>query len=319
LEPHKLALKEFAEKNSDEFLKFLNQMMNDATMQLAEGLDTLVEIRKLVAEGGIGALERQEPENINEDEQVDGGDMYRRSRADPKEHCKTYMKMGNRTITTLWSISREAPVVIVSKLNVLQQLLHNCLNACLDRLIGPRCLELKMAKGQHHDFNEYNFEPTELLKMVCEMYVFVARADKERVQRVILEDGRSYRPKTFQRSIKILTREQILSKEMLKDFEEFVLDLNKLAVAQEAALASVEIPDNYLDPIMAEIMIDPVLLPTSGTIMDRKVIERHIMSNDDDPFCRAPLRVQDLQPQNELREEIHTFCAKHGISIGNDE
>merc|ERR1719296_222068 len=137
LDAHKAALKQFATDHSDEFLKFINQMLNDATMQLEEGLDTLLEIRRLVREGGEAALQRPTGEQVAEDEQTAGGeDVYRRSRADPKEHCKTYMKMGNRTIRTLGSICREAPMVIVTKLNVLQQLLHNCLNACLDRLAG---------------------------------------------------------------------------------------------------------------------------------------------------------------------------------------
>merc|ERR1719298_279975 len=106
---------------------------------------------------------------------------------------------------------------------------------------------------------------------------------------------------------------------MLSDFETFVNQLNDLAKAQEAAYANVVIPDHYLDPIMSEIMSDPVLLPTSNNIMDRKVIERHIMSNDDDPFNRAHLAVKDLVPQEELRAEIHAFCAKHGIKLGGED
>ncbi len=33
-----------------------------------------------------------------------------------------------------------------------------------------------------------------------------------------------------------------------------------------------EIPDEFMDPIMASIMTDPVLLPTSDTVMDRITI-----------------------------------------------
>jgi len=319
LDAHRNALKKFAVDCSDEFLKFLNQMMNDATMQLEEGMDTLQEIRRLVREGGDAALSRPSAENVNEDEQTaDGADVYRRSRADPKEHCKQYMKMGNRTIRTLWSITKEAPMVIVGKPNVLQQLLHNCLNSCLDRLVGPRCLELKMQKGQVNDFGEYNFQPKELLQMIAEIYVHVGRTDKERVQKMITEDGRSYRPKTFIKATQILGRENLISPKMLKDFEVFVKELNDLASSQEAALASVTIPDHFLDPIMSDIMEDPVLLPTSQNIMDRKVIERHIMSNDDDPFNRQPLAVKDLVPQTELKADIQAFCAKHGITLGGD-
>jgi len=319
LEAHKQSLKAFAVEHSDEFLKFLNHMINDATMQLKEGLDTLAEVRRIVQQGGEAALSRPSGQQLAEDEQTgDGNDIYRRSRADPKEHCKTYMKMGNRTIRTLWSISREAPMVIVTKLNVLQQLLHNCLNSCLDRLVGPRCLELKMQKGQVNDFDEYNFKPKELLQMIAEMYVFVGRADKDKVMKMITEDGRSYRPKTFAKAVSILKRENMISKEILTEFEQFVQGLNDLASSQEAALAGVQIPDQYLDPIMSDIMDDPVLLPTSNTIMDRKVIERHIMSNDDDPFNRKPLSVKDLVPQTELRSEIQAFCTKHGIAFGSE-
>merc|ERR1719428_837417 len=127
---------------------------------------------------------------------------------------------------------KEAPMVLVTKQIVLQQLLHNCLNACLDRLVGPKCLELKGSqKGMNKDFEEFNFDPKALLR------------------------------------------------------------------------------------IMAEIMADPVLLPTSQTVMDRKVIERHIMSNDDDPFNRAHLAIADLVPQPDLKKEIQEFCQKHGILI----
>jgi len=321
LEAHKASLKRFAADNSEEFLKFLNQMMNDATMQLEEGLDTLVEIRRLVKEGGEAALERPDAAQLAENDETtgDGNDMYRRSRADPREHCKTYMKMGYRTIRTLWSISREAPIVIVGKLNVLQQLLHNCLNPCMDRLVGPRCLELKLSKGPATDLDQFEFKPRELLQMIVEMYVSVARADKDKVMTMITEDGRSYRPKTFLKAVTMSKRDGIVPPADVKYFEEFVLGLNALAASQEAALASIEIPDHYLDPIMAEIMVDPVLLPTSNTIMDRKVIERHIMSNDDDPFNRAHLSVKDLVPQDELRAEIHAFCAKHGIALGGED
>jgi len=229
------------------------------------------------------------------------------------------MKLGNRTIRTLWSISRETPSVIVSKTNVLQQMLQNCLNSCLDRLVGPKCLELKMAKGERVDFDEYEFKPKELLQMIAEMYVFTSRADKSKVFKTITEDGRSYRPQTFAKAVSILKREQLISQAMLKEFETFVKELNDMAASQEAALANVTIPDHYLDPIMSEIMVDPVLLPTSKNVMDRAVIERHIMTTDDDPFNRQPLAVKDLIPQTELRDEIHAFCKKHGIALGGED
>jgi hypothetical protein len=49
------------------------------------------------------------------------------------------------------------------------------------------------------------------------------------------------------------------------------------------------IPDEFTDPIMGSLMRDPVQLPTSRHIVDRCVIERHLLSDPTDPFNRAPL------------------------------
>ena len=48
--------------------------------------------------------------------------------------------------------------------------------------------------------------------------------------------------------------------------------------AEEEALANV--PEDFLDPIMGELMRDPVILPSSGKIVDRSTIARHILRCD---------------------------------------
>ena len=53
---------------------------------------------------------------------------------------------------------------------------------------------------------------------------------------------------------------------------------------------------DFVDPLMDTLMEDPVLLPTSGNIMDRSVIHRHLLNSQTDPFNRAPLTESDLQP-----------------------
>lgn len=50
------------------------------------------------------------------------------------------------------------------------------------------------------------------------------------------------------------------------------------------------------DPLMMTLMHDPVVLPTSGKIMDRAVITRHLLNSDTDPFNRQPLTTDMLQP-----------------------
>ena len=52
----------------------------------------------------------------------------------------------------------------------------------------------------------------------------------------------------------------------------------------------------FSDPMMCELMEDPVLLPTSGKVMDRKHITRHLLSTPNDPFNRQALTEEMLKP-----------------------
>ncbi|CAN0482821.1 unnamed protein product [Ectocarpus sp. 12 AP-2014] len=73
-------------------------------------------------------------------------------------------------------------------------------------------------------------------------------------------------------------------------------------------------------PIGCDIMRDPVTLPTSGQIMDRPAITRHLLSDSQDPYNRKPLTVEMLEPNDALREEIEewirqaTFCANSQLA-----
>lgn len=45
---------------------------------------------------------------------------------------------------------------------------------------------------------------------------------------------------------------------------------------------------HFADPLMATLMTDPVKLP-SGAVMERSIIERHLLNSQTDPFSRLPL------------------------------
>lgn len=66
-------------------------------------------------------------------------------------------------------------------------------------------------------------------------------------------------------------------------------------------------PDNFLDPITTLIMEDPVLLPSSKTIVDRSTIETHLLSDDTDPFNRSKLSIDMLIPCVDLKEQIQKY------------
>lgn len=54
-------------------------------------------------------------------------------------------------------------------------------------------------------------------------------------------------------------------------------------------------PDEFKDPLMDTLMVDPVELP-SGVVMDRAIIIRHLLNSQTDPFNRQPLNEDELKP-----------------------
>jgi len=52
---------------------------------------------------------------------------------------------------------------------------------------------------------------------------------------------------------------------------------------------------------MDTLMDDPVTLPSSGKVMDRPVIIRHLLNSQTDPFNRQPLSEDDLNPGNVIK------------------
>ncbi len=47
---------------------------------------------------------------------------------------------------------------------------------------------------------------------------------------------------------------------------------------------------------MYTLMRDPVLLPSSRTVIDRATIKSHLLSDAKDPFNRMPLSLEDVVP-----------------------
>ena len=90
----------------------------------------------------------------------------------------------------------------------------------------------------------------------------------------------------------------------------------------ETASRSVEVdealtadaPDEFLDPLMFTFMKDPVLLPTSGTIIDRATITQHLLNDPNDPFNRKDLTIDMVQPATELKERMSKWLREKRLA-----
>ena len=96
-----------------------------------------------------------------------------------------------------------------------------------------------------------------------------------------------------------------------KDFNNYIIFVDNLR-KEEKILKQEEInyddaPQEFIDPLTFLVMTDPVKLPKSNVILDRKTIETHLLSDQTDPFNREPLTKDMLIECPELKGRIEVY------------
>lgn len=75
----------------------------------------------------------------------------------------------------------------------------------------------------------------------------------------------------------------------------------------------IEPPDELCDPIMNTLIVNPIMLPNTNTIVDEDVIKRHLLTNEYNPFNREELTINELNKYNEnelVIKEVDKFKQK---------
>ncbi|XP_014666719.1 PREDICTED: ubiquitin conjugation factor E4 B-like [Priapulus caudatus] len=116
---------------------------------------------------------------------------------------------------------------------------------------------------------------------------------------------RSYRKELFDDAVVRMTRSLIKTEAEIAQFRHLSSKIDTILIAKlKKDIDYSDAPDEFRDPLMDTIMVDPVVLPPSGTIMDRPIILRHLLNSSTDPFNRQPLTEDMLEPATELKEKI---------------
>lgn len=191
----------------------------------------------------------------------------------------------------------------------------------LNMLAGPKCQELKVRNPE-----SYKFRPKDLLSDVLQIYLHLGSFSEFRI--AIAKDGRSYSKDLFDRADRIARKMALKIDKELDQLTEMVAAVEAIRKAEEEDDAMGEVPDEYLgssflslllriathsntlDPLTYDLMRDPVLLPSSKTIVDRSTIKTHYLSDATDPFNRVPLKWEDITDATELKAEIEAFLQK---------
>ncbi|XP_065655693.1 ubiquitin conjugation factor E4 A isoform X2 [Hydra vulgaris] len=279
------------------FPRFINLLINDSTYLLDEALQNLVLIKTLENEKASKEWESLPTEERRVKEQNLQQYGY---------FAKNYNIMANETVHVLCYVTKDISRPFASPCMI--DGMAAFLNYFLVHLVGPKRRELKVS-----DFQKYNFEPRKLVVNILSIYLSLGEDDD--FCRAIVKDGRSYSTELFQASIELLERIEG-RQEMVNEFRHFITRLDKWY--EQLKLEEQEMPeppDEFLDPISCVLMVDPVKLPSSGKIVCKSTISKHLLSDEKDPFNRSPLRLDQVIPCYELREQIRAWMLENKIDL----
>ncbi|KIY63497.1 hypothetical protein CYLTODRAFT_493873 [Cylindrobasidium torrendii FP15055 ss-10] len=289
---HREALSREAE-NVDKFVRFVNLMINDVTYLMDESLGELAQIHNL-------QVEMESPEWASKPQE------YRREREGTlrslERHASGYVSLGRSTVELLKVFTSETkrPFMMPEIVDRLAAMLDYNLVA----LVGPKYQELRVKNAE-----KYRFNPKVLLADVLQ--VFINLSDQEEFVKAVANDGRSYSKDLFEKAADIGVKRAIKTQAEMDLLTAFVGKVEIVKATMEIEEEEMgDVPDDFLDPLMYTLMRDPVILPTSKTTIDRSTIKSHLLSDTHDPFNRAPLKIEDVFPDTELKARIDAWLAE---------
>ena len=306
-------LSEEAALNVEFFVRFVNLLLNDVTYVLDESLSAFVQIHNLSKELRESGPSMEQATRTEKEEALAGA----------QGRAKSYMQLTNETVAML-KLFTEALADSFTKAEIVQRL-ADMLDYNLEAMVGPKSRDLIVENPQ-----EYGFQPKALLSEIVDVYLNLRH--KENFVFAVARDGRSYKPANFERATGILKKWGLKSGSELAAWTSLGQKFAKAKELDDQAEEDLgEIPDeflgqsfpllflfpkrlgaddSYLDPLMFTLMTDPVILPTSRTTIDRSTIRSHLLSDPNDPFNRAPLKIEEVVPDTEMIAKIDEFKAE---------
>lgn len=265
-------------KTGKQFVKFVNMLINDTTFLLDECLEYL----KRINETQVLMMNVKEwKESTAEFQQT-----RQRQLAQDERQCRSYLTLARETVDMFHYLTVDIKEPFLRP--ELIDRLSSMLNYNLQQLCGPKCNNLKVWNP-----TKYGWEPRRLLGQIIDIYLHLSC---DQFAGALAADERSFQKHLFEDAASRVVRLGIRSAVEVEKFRALIQIAAEIYVAnQQNEDDYADAPDEFKDPLMDTLMIDPVLLP-SGTIMDRSIITRHLLNSSTDPFNRQPLTEDMLQP-----------------------
>ena len=148
--------------------------------------------------------------------------------------------------------------------------LHACHHVLLTRV------EIKVNNAE-----ELNFRPQEMLAEVSRIMIHFAQ--EKQFATAIVESG-FYSPELLPKAVSTVKKLKALQTGEVQALQSIVA--NAEAASEAAASTATEdanTPEEFLDPLLCTLMVDPVRLP-SGHVVSRSVIQQHLLNDQTNPF-----------------------------------
>jgi ubiquitin conjugation factor E4 B len=269
------------------FIRFVNLLLNDATFVLDEALGKFPKIHNIQGELK-NRVDLPQQDRAKLEEELQGLEST----------ATSYMQLANETLAMMKLFT--AALVESFTMPEIVQRLASMLDYNLDTLAGPKMNQLLVENPQ-----KYHFQPKVLLSDFVSIYLNLSKS-RAFIEAVAV-DGRSYKPATFDKAGDVLARLGLKSQAELQDWATFKVRVKEAKeLAEQAELDLGDIPPEFEDPIMGDLMKDPVVLP-SKHIVDRSTIVQHLLSDPKDPFTRQPMTIEDAIPADDLRHKIESW------------
>ena len=300
---HRATWKAYAAEESGEegqYVGFINMLLNDLIFLLDEAMKKMVEIKQFEADRDNP---QSELHSAPDEEREERESSYNQDIG----YAKNDFSLAGEHLNLLRYTTSEITAAVLSESMVAR--VASTLNYFLLMLVDPTQRKTFRVK----DPSKCGFYPEQLLGDIAQIYANISAADATgRFAQAVGTDERSFRAPLLLEAAALVRRFGTAPAEAA-DALERLRDTALEAVAEEEELDDIlgdDVPDEYLDPLMGEIMRDPVKLPTSGNVMDRKHIARHLLSDESDPFNRKLLTPKMLEPMPKLKDEINKYIAE---------
>ncbi|GMR36540.1 hypothetical protein PMAYCL1PPCAC_06735, partial [Pristionchus mayeri] len=281
---------DIAKPSNSSFIKFANMVINDATFCLDESLASLKKIHDVE----VLMEKKSEWDALTTEEKQHKEGM----RNEASRQVKSWLIFAKDTLDMLGWLTADTATAFVNP--TLGDRFASMLNHNISQMLGKKCSELKVRDAD----TRFEWRPRSFAAQLIEIYLNLS---SPQFAQYVAHDERSYTPEMMADVVNRLEMHKIVPFSQLERFKG--LHEEAVRVYKEKASEEMELedaPDEFKDPVMDTLMEEPVRLP-SGTVMDRKVIMRHLLSSQTDPFNRQPLNEDQLQPMVELKQRIEEW------------